>query len=113
MSFSAMPPVPMVGLDSFIAGFMLATKQNVELLTGQYGDSRFRSIVRGQVTVVPADSSLQQLTAKGNGLDISGGVGTVPTLADYQELLKSVQLLVNDVSVLRQTVNALITQLKS
>lgn len=111
MSYSAMPPVPQVGLDSFIAGFMLATKQNVELLTGQYGDVRFRALVKGQVTVLPATSTLQQLTAKGNGVDISGT--QVPTLADYQELLKSVQLLVNDVSVMRQTLNALITQLRA
>lgn len=113
MSFSAMPPVPMVGLDSFIAAFMLSTKQNVELLTRQYGDARFSSVLRGQVTVLPVTAQLQQLTAKGDGLDISGGTGTVPTLTDYQELLKSVQLLVNDVEVMRQTLNALITQLKA
>ena len=81
MSFSAMPPVPMVGLDSFIAAFMLATKQNMELLTGQYGDIRFRSIVRGQVTVLPTPAaSLTQLTAKGDGVTISGA--DVPTLAE-------------------------------
>lgn len=113
MSFSAMPPVPMVGLDSFIAAFMLSTKQNVELITGQYGDTRFRAVLKGQVTVLPASSTLTQLTAKGSGLDIAGAVGTVPTLADYHELLKNVQLLANDVEVLRQTVNALIMQLKS
>jgi hypothetical protein len=113
MTFAAMPPVPMVGLDSFIAAFMLSTKQNVELLTGQYGDIRFRSVLKGQVTVLPASGSLQQLTAKGAGYDIAGGAGVVPTIEDYQELLKSVQLLVNDVEVMRQTLNALITQLKA
>ena len=112
MSFSAMPPVPMVGLDSFIAAFMLATKQNMELLTGQYGDIRFRSVVRGQVTVQPTPAaSLTQLTAKGKGVTISGA--DVPTLADYRELLKNTQFLVNDVETLRQTVNALISQLRS
>jgi hypothetical protein len=113
MSFSAMPPVPMVGLDSFIAGFMLATKQNVELITGQYGDARLRAVFKGEVTVLPVTATLQQLTAKGAGWDIAGGTGTVPTLDDYGELLKSVQLLVNDVEVIRQTLNALINQLRA
>lgn len=111
MAFSAMPPVPMTGLDSFIAGFMLATKQNVELLTGQYGDTRFRSVLKGSIGVTPVTATLLQITAKGNGVDISGT--QVPTLADYQELVKSVQFLANDVEVLRQTVNALVTQLQS
>lgn len=113
MSFSAMPPVPMVGLDSFIASFMLSTKQNVELLTGQFGDTTFRAVLRGQITVVPPIATLLQITARGNGLDIAGAVGTVPTLTDYQELLKSVQLLANDVEVIRQTLGALINQLRA
>lgn len=112
MTFSAMPPVPMVGLDSFIAAFMLSTKQNVELLTGQYGDVRFRSVLKGQITVQPASGSLLQLTAKGTGLDVAGA-GFAPALADYQEALKSVQLLANDVEVIRQTLNALINQLRA
>lgn len=112
MSFSAMPPVPQVGLDSFIAAFMLSTKQNVELITGQYGDARFRAVLKGEITVLPVMASLQQLTAKGNGIDLGGG-NIVPTLADYQELLKSVQLLVNDVEVIRQSLNALINQLRA
>lgn len=112
MTFSAMPPVPMTGIDSFIAGFMQATKQNVEVLTGQYGDAQFRAIVKGQVAVQPTPAaSLLQLSAKGTGVIISGA--SVPTLADYQELLKGVQFLVNDVEVLRQTVNALINQLRA
>ncbi len=111
MAFSAMPPVPQVGLDSFIAGFMLATKQNVEILTGQYGDKRFQAVLRGQITVQNVTTIyLQQLTAKGNGANISGT--NVPLLSDYVEALKSVQLLANDVSSLRNTLNALITQLK-
>lgn len=111
MTFSAMPPVPMTGLDSFIAGFMLSTKQNVELLTGQYGDPRFRSVLRGSVTVMPVTATLLQITAKGNGVNISGS--DVPTLADYRELLKSVQYLANDVEIMRQMLNALVTQLRS
>lgn len=111
MTFSAMPPVPMVGLDSFIAGFMLSTKQNLELLTGQFGDPRFKSILKGSVGVMPVTATLLQITAKGNGVDISGT--QVPTLADYQELLKSVQFLANDVEVIRQTLNALAAQLQS
>jgi hypothetical protein len=101
----------MVGLDSFIAAFMLSTKQNVELLTRQYGDARFGSVLRGQITVAPVSATLQQLTAKGLGYDFSGQF--VPQLSDYQELLKSVQLLVNDVENMRQTLNALITQIKA
>jgi hypothetical protein len=112
MAFSAMPPVPQVGLDSFIASFMLATKQNVEILTGQFGDTRFRPVYRGQVSVQSIiNAQMQQVTAKGAGYNISGS--NVPTLTDYIELIKSVQLLANDVEVMRQTLNALITQLKA
>jgi hypothetical protein len=91
---------------------MLATKQNVEILTGQYGDIRFRPIYRGQVSVQSiVAAQLQQLTAKGAGVSVSGV--DVPTLADYVELIKSVQLLANDVEALRQVLNALIAQLKA
>lgn len=113
MSFAAMPAVPMTGLDSFIASYMYAVKQNVEMLTGQYGDQSFRAVLSGFITVQPATGTLLQITAKGAGWDIAGGTGTVPTLADYFELLKSTQLLANDVEVLRQTVNALIAQLRA
>jgi hypothetical protein len=111
MAFAAMPPVPQVGLDSFIAGFMLATKQNVEVLTGQYGDKRFQCVLRGQISVQTITTvSMQQVTAKGSGVTISGS--NVPTLADYIETVKSLQLLANDVSSMRNTLNALIMQLK-
>ena len=110
MPFAAMPPVPMTGLDSFIASFMLATKQNVELLTGQYGDLNLRAVVRGQVSLTPVTMTLTGVSARGDGVSISGT--DVPTLADYQELVRTVQLLANDLSSTVSTLNALMASMK-
>jgi len=112
MPFAAMPSVPMTGLESFITGFMLATKQNVELLTGQFGDTNLRAVVRGQIAVQPVNATFTNLSARGEGYNISG-TGNVPTLEDYAELLKSVQLIANDLETVRQTLNALLTAMKA
>jgi hypothetical protein len=53
---------------------------------------------------------MQRVTAEGTGFTISGV--TVPSLEDYGKLIANVQQLANDVATLRNTVNALINQLK-
>ena len=54
---------------------------------------------------------LRATSAVGSGFTISGA--EVPSLADYQNLVRDVQLLSNDVTALRQTVETLIAQLRS
>jgi hypothetical protein len=85
-------------------------KENIELLTGARGVSA-SAITRGSVAVSPAPAqTMQRITAEGAGFTISGV--TVPSLDDYVKLATNVQQVANDVATLRNTVNALITQLK-
>lgn len=100
MSFSALPPVPTSGLSEAEFQLLAALTQNVSLLTGQ-GLSTYRALISGQFTVqYPADLSASPITSSGTTNDI-------PALA------ASLQALINDVQALRDTVNAIVTQLRS
>jgi hypothetical protein len=88
-------------------------KENIELLagTGVERDKASRAITRGSINVAPPPvQTMQQVTARGAGFTISNV--QVPSLTDYGELVVNVQQLANDVANLRNTVNALINQLK-
>ena len=110
--FTAIPAIPQTGLTDWQFNTLNSMKENLELLTGARGSSNAtRAIVAGQVGVQPAPAqTMTQVTATGAGYTI-GGV-TVPSLDDYAKLVQNVQLLANDVAVLRNTVNVLISQLK-
>lgn len=108
--FSAIPAIPQQGLTDWQFQTLNAMKENVELLTGVRGTSA-SAVIRNTVTVVDAPAqTMQRVTAEGAGFTISGV--TVPSLADYNRLVTNVQQVANDVAALRNTVNALINQLK-
>jgi len=90
-----------------------AMKENIELLTGNRGekDGTSRALTAGAVTVNEAPAqTLPRITAQGNAVNVSGAI--VPDMSDYVELLKNVQMLANDVTALRTTLNTLISQLR-
>lgn len=114
MAFSALPPVPTADNKEWQFRFDNAVKQNMELLTGQRGDSSSRALLSGQITLNPApEVNMRQVTATGAGIAVNSGTTTVVvTQTDYVKLIVDVQTLANDVAAIRAVLNALIEQLK-
>lgn len=111
--YTAIPAVPVVGVEEWQSQLLNALKENVELLTGTRGEPDLASVAlnRARVSVpVPPAQTMTRVSAGGGGIIVSGA--NVPTLGDYNLLLSDVQKLANDVAVLRATVEALILQLK-
>ena len=112
--FSAIPQVPHEGLGPLQYELLNTLKENVELLTGSRGEVGVanRAITSGQVTVESAPAlRSSRVTATGAGVSIEGTA--TPTLEDYAQLIADVQGVMNDVATLRNTLNALIQQLRS
>jgi hypothetical protein len=111
MTFSALPPVPQVGVPEWQFQFLNGVKQNVELLTGQRGVTGFEAVVTGQISVQPiGELAIQQVSAQGSGFTILGS--DVPSLEDYGKLLVDVNTLIGDVAYVKAVLNALIDQLQ-
>lgn len=111
--YTAIPAVPIVGIEEWQSRLLNALKENVELLTGTRGESDLASLAinRARLSVsVPPTQEMVQVSAQGSGVTISGT--NVPVLEDYNQLIVDVQRLANDVANLRATVEVLITQLR-
>jgi hypothetical protein len=112
MSYAALPAVPQVGVPEWQFQFLNNVKQNVEILTGQRGNTGYQALIAGQVGVQPiGDLSIRQVTATGAGFTISGV--NVASAEDYAKLIVDVQTLIGDVAYIKDVLNALINQLKS
>lgn len=99
------PPGLVTILDAIIT--------NIALLTGQRGeaDRASEAITRGSVTIAEAPTpQITRVTATGGAIVISGA--QVATAADVEQLKANLQAAIDDNVRLRQTVNALIVQLK-
>lgn len=111
--YTAVPAVPLVGIEEWQSQLLNALKENVELLTGTRGEPDLASVAinRARLTVaVPPTQEMVQVSANGSGVTISGA--NVPVLEDYSQLITDVQKLANDVANLRATVEVLIAQLR-
>lgn len=111
--YTAVPAVPIVGVEEWQSQVLNALKENVELLTGTRGESDLASVAinRARLTVsTPPTQTMTTTTASGSGVTV-GGIN-VPILEDYNRLVVDVQKLANDVANLRATVELLIIQLK-
>lgn len=112
MSYAPLPSVPQVGVPEWQFQFLNNVKQNVEILTGQRGNTGYQAIIGGQISVLPiGDLAMRQVTAQGTGYTISGQ--NVAGLDDYSKLIVDVQTLIGDVAYIKDVVNALISQLKN
>lgn len=110
MTFAAMPGVPTQGLTDAEFRILTAIKQNIDLLTGQSANPAFRAVVSGQITV----STLGPLSATNvslSGQAASVGGQVVPIASDFTALATTTQQLVNDMQLMRATLNSLIAQL--
>jgi hypothetical protein len=111
--YTAVPAVPLVGVEEWQSQLLNALKENVELLTGTRGESDFASaaVNRARLTVsAPPTQEMVRVSANASGVTLSGV--NVPVLEDYSQLIVDVQKLANDVANLRATVEVLITQLR-
>ncbi len=95
MSFVALPPVPTSGLSEAEFQLLAALTQNISVLTGQVSSSS-RAIIPGQLTLGFAPDG-----------QASGAASDVATLTI------ELQILINDVQALRDTLNILIAQLRA
>jgi hypothetical protein len=112
MSYAPLPAVPQVGIPEWQFQFLNGVKQNIEILTGQRGDTGFQSLIARQVGIrTIGDLNLKQVTAQGAGFTISGV--QVAGLDDYSKLIVDVQTLIGDVALIKDVLNTLITQLRS
>lgn len=112
--FTGIPSLPQVGVEEWQYRFLSAMKQNVELLIGTRGeqDLSSRAVLSSSVKLPAApEPSIRAVSAVGSGFTIGGA--QVPSLADYQALVKDVQTLVNDVAQLRGALNTLLSQLRN
>ena len=111
--YTAIPAVPIVGVEEWQSRILNALKENVELLAGTRGEPDLASaavnLARLSVEPPPAQT-MRQVSARGSGFTIGGS--NVPALEDYNQLVVDTQKLANDVAALRATVEALIAQLR-
>ena len=111
--YTAVPAVPLVGVDEWQSQLLNAIKENVELLIGARGETDRASAALNRASLnvsVPPAQTMTRISASGSGVTISGT--NVPVLEDYTQLLNDVQRLANDVANLRATVEILVTQLR-
>ena len=105
MGFSSIPPVPQAGLQDWHFRYLDSVKQNVEQLTGQRRNSpEAAAVLRGDIAATPVGDATAAIQFSGSA--------TV-TMADFSNLLTTVQALINDVESLRQTVNTLIVRMRA
>jgi len=111
--FTGIPELPQKNVPAWQAGILGAMKEDVELLIGQRGetDSNSKAVTQGAVTLPELSTqNMQQVSAKGNGFSHSGD--DIASLDDYVKLITDVQTLANDLKYTRDTLNALIRQIK-
>lgn len=91
-----------------------AMKENVDLLTGARGesDAASQAILKSSVTVQPVNVATLSISAQGFSVPTGTGA-SVPTIDDYNQLLTDARRLADAVSSLQETLNLLITQLRS
>jgi len=112
MAFAALPGIPQSGLSPVEFQLFASVKENIEQLTGQSGVPQLRAVLTGQVGVVPIeDLNSKPVSITGASYIITGG-GPVPSQEDFVSLATTVQQLVYDVQLLRDTLNTLIIQLR-
>jgi len=111
--YTAIPSIPTSGVPPLEGAILNALRENVELLTGQRrGDGLdSASLTRSDITLqLLGNPSITRVTAEGRGFEIEGQ--KLASLEDMVKLIVDVQNAVNDLIILRNTVNELISQLR-
>jgi len=111
--FTAIPTIPTADISDWQGQVLNRIKENVELLCGIRGesDNASRAITGDRITIKTYDDpTFTRVSATGEGYTINSV--NVAALSDVGKLINDVQLLANDVAIMRQMLNTLITQLK-
>lgn len=111
--FTSIPTIPTADVSEWQGQVLNRLKENVELLCGIRGeaDNASRAITGDRITIKTYDDpTFTRVSATGEGFTVSGV--NVASLADFGKLINDVQLLANDVAIMRQMLNTVITQLK-
>lgn len=111
--FAAIPSIPTANVADWQGQILGALKENVELLAGIRGEADLasRAVTGDRIRVKTFDSpAFNRITATGEGYVVSGV--NVASLSDHSKLMTDVQTLANDVTVIRQMINTLISQVK-
>ncbi len=96
MTFPAMPPVPLEGLNPNLQQLLFAIKETCETITGQRGNGDFRALLSGQVTLNPLDSTSI----------------TTTNASTTEELRRDLQLVLDRLALHEAFMNTLIDALK-
>lgn len=111
--FTAIPAIPTADISDWQGQVLNRMKENVELLCGIRGeaDGASRAITDDRITIKTYDDpTFTRVSATGEGFTINNV--NVASLADFGRLINDVQLLANDVAIMREMLNTIITQLK-
>lgn len=111
--FVGIPNVPTEGMNVPQLSVLNALKQNVELLAGIRGesDSDSAAVLKGSInTSKMAAQSITKVTAIGAGFTIDGV--NLASAEDFGKLVSDVQLVINDMTNLRDFVTKFINNLK-
>jgi hypothetical protein len=111
--YTAIPEIPLGGISDWMFAILSTMKQNVDLLTGQLNesDAASQALTHTDITANQAPPpGLTSISATGAGYTIQGV--QVPSLTDHVAVISDLQKLAVDVASLRNTVNALIQNLK-
>lgn len=110
--FTGIPDIPQSGVDEWQFRTLDAIKQNVELLADlrNENDGASAAVLRSSIKTRMPQAQFLGLSARGTGFTL-GGV-QVPSLDDYNALLRDFLLLSQDVAAMRSTMDALINQLR-
>jgi hypothetical protein len=111
-NFAPIRDIPQDNLSEWEWAVLSAMKENIEVLAGSR-QTGVRAVTTDNVSTSTIDSvSYQQMLAEGKGSSFSGS----PTYADFTDYTKLIQSVINlayDVEQIRNTLNALVTQLKT
>ena len=122
--FSAIPDAPVTVGAQWESQMLEAIKQNVELLAGlrREADRASQAILKGDIRLTevppPSFSQAAKITAVGAGFTISGvQVASlddhVKVIEDVANVINNIELLANDLNLLRRVVEVMLAQLRS
>ncbi len=110
MAFPTVPSVFPGNAPTTVVRVLKAIKENIDLLTGKKGSGTHRAVIPGQITIgTPHELRINDATSI-KGYEISGR--TVADVTDTAQLATNVQDLINEERFTRDTLIALIKQLK-
>lgn len=117
VTFPAIPDIPTEGMSDRQYAIFMAMKESIEILAGARTQG-IRAITSNISTAPRTMVTQERITAAGTGYQAnSAGALTanarVANVDDYVKLCQDVQNIMSDMVTMQQTINALLTELRS